>query len=125
MTAASGGSVTALSVSHGHDRGHHRPVPHHGHRPRPCSPGTSLGSLIRTMVSAVLVVAVALGLGFRPTASAADWLAAAALFALLALAATWLSVAFGLVAKTGEAASNLPMPLFLLPFIGSAFVPTA
>ena len=42
----------------------------------------------------------------------------------LAFALTWLSVALGLVAKTVESASNLPMFLMLLPFLGSGFVPT-
>jgi ABC-2 type transport system permease protein len=51
-------------------------------------------------------------------------LAAASDLALITFAITWLSVAFGLVAKTVEAASNLPMPLWLLPFLGSGFVPT-
>jgi ABC-2 type transport system permease protein len=44
--------------------------------------------------------------------------------AMITLATTWLSVACGLVSKTVEAASNLPMPLMLLPFLGSGFVPT-
>ena len=43
---------------------------------------------------------------------------------MITLAITWLSVACGLVSKTVEAASNLPMPLMLLPFLGSGFVPT-
>lgn len=45
--------------------------------------------------------------------------------ALVTLALTWLSVALGLVSKTVESASNLPMPLVFLPFLGSGFVPTA
>jgi ABC-2 type transport system permease protein len=44
--------------------------------------------------------------------------------ALITLALTWLSVALGLVSKNVEVASNLPMPLLLLPFLGSGFVPT-
>ena len=39
-------------------------------------------------------------------------------------ALTWLAVALGLATKSVEAASNLPMPLILLPFLGSGFVPT-
>jgi len=52
-------------------------------------------------------------------------LAAAGLLALTALALTWIAVALGMVTKSVEAASNLPMPLLLLPFFGSGFVPTA
>jgi ABC-2 type transport system permease protein len=44
--------------------------------------------------------------------------------ALVGFALTWLSVAFGLVAKTVESASNFPQPLVFLPFLGSGFVPT-
>lgn len=85
--------------------------------------GHVAGSVIQTVLSAVLVTGVALAVGFRPAASPADWAAAFALIVLLALATTWLSVALGLVAKSPATASNLPMPLFLLPFLGSAFVP--
>ena len=42
----------------------------------------------------------------------------------MSVAVIWLSVALGLVTKSVEAASNLPMPLLLLPFLGSGFVPT-
>jgi ABC-2 type transport system permease protein len=50
--------------------------------------------------------------------------AAAGVLALIAFALTWLCVAFGLVSKNAEAASNLPQPLVFLPFLGSGFVPT-
>ena len=53
-----------------------------------------------------------------------DWLARFGLLTLVTLAVIWLSVALGLVAKSVETASNLPMPLILLPFLGSGFVPT-
>ena len=76
------------------------------------------------MVAIVVVIGVALLLGFDPNASALDWLLAAGLLTLVSVAITWLSVALGLVSKSVEAASNLPMPLILLPFLGSGFVPT-
>lgn len=87
--------------------------------------GQVLGSLIRTMISGVLVVAVAIGLGFRPTATPLEWLGAAALFALLVLALTWLAIAIGLQAKTPAGANSLSLIPQFLPFISSAFVPTA
>jgi ABC-2 type transport system permease protein len=77
------------------------------------------------MLGMVLLIGVALLIGFRSAASPLEWLAAAGLLTLVALAVTWLSVALGLVAKTAESASNAPMPLMLLPFLGSGFVPTA
>ena len=86
--------------------------------------GHVVASIIQSLLSVVAVLAVALLVGFRPVATPAGWLAALGLITLLALALTWLSVALGLVTKSVETASNLPMPLLLLPFLSSAFVPT-
>ncbi len=85
--------------------------------------GQVVGSLIRTLLSAAMVVAVALALGFRPTATPVEWIAATGVFAMLTLALTWLSVAFGLVAKTPAGANSLSLLPEFLPFISSAFVP--
>ncbi len=86
--------------------------------------GHVLGSLSQAMVSLAVVVAVAIGVGFRPSAGVGGWLGAAGVLALAALALSWLSVALGLVSRSVETASNLPMVLTLLPFLGSGFVPT-
>jgi ABC-2 type transport system permease protein len=87
--------------------------------------GQVLGSLIRTLISGALVVAVAFGLGFRPTATPAEWAAAIGVFALLTLALTWLTIAFGLLAKTPAGANSLALIVVVLPFVSSAFVPAA
>jgi ABC-2 type transport system permease protein len=86
--------------------------------------GHVIGSVVQTLLSLVVVTGVALLVGFRPTAGPVEWLAAGGLLVAVSVAITWLSVAFGLVSKTVEGASNLPMPLILLPFLGSGFVPT-
>ncbi len=86
--------------------------------------GHVLGSMIQTMLGMAIVIAVALLIGFRPTASPAEWLATGGFLALITLSLTWLTVALGMVTKSVETASNLPMPLILLPFLGSGFVPT-
>jgi ABC-2 type transport system permease protein len=86
--------------------------------------GHVLGSVIQTVLSLAVVIGVALLVGFRPDANPLEWLAAALVLVAISFAITWLSVAFGLAAKTVEGASNLPMPLILLPFLGSGFVPT-
>lgn len=86
--------------------------------------GHVVGSLIQAMLAVAVITAVAVLIGFRPSAGPADWLAALGLLAVVSFALTWLSVALGLVAKTVESASNLPMPLIFLPFLGSGFVPT-
>jgi ABC-2 type transport system permease protein len=87
--------------------------------------GQVLGAVIRTTISGVLVVAVAFALGFKPTASAVEWIAATAMFILLAFTVTWVTIAFGLLAKTPAGANSLSLLIVVLPFISSAFVPTA
>jgi ABC-2 type transport system permease protein len=86
--------------------------------------GHVLASMIQTMLSIAVVIAVALLIGFRPTAGPLAWVAALGVLAMIAFALIWLSVALGLVAKSVETASNTPMFLMLLPFFGSGFVPT-
>lgn len=88
-------------------------------------PGHVLANVAQTMLGVAIVVAVAVAIGFRATTGPVEWILAGGLLGLAALALTWVSVALGLVSKSVETASNLPMPLFLLPFFGSGFVPTA
>ncbi|MFI0712858.1 ABC transporter permease [Streptomyces inhibens] len=85
--------------------------------------GHVVGSVLQTLASIALVLGVALLMGFRPSATPVEWLATAGLLVLLTLALTWLAAAMGLVAKNVETASNMPMPLTFLPFLGSAIVP--
>jgi len=86
--------------------------------------GHVTGSLLQTLAVLVLVAGVSLAIGFRPHASALEWLAAVGVLALFAFALIWLSAALGLAAKSVETASNTPMFLTLLPFLSSGFVPT-
>ncbi len=86
--------------------------------------GHVLGSLLQAVIGLVVVTGVALLVGFRPEASLPDWLAAAGFLVVVTFALVWLSVALGQVSKSVETASNLPMPMILLPFLGSGFVPT-
>ena len=86
--------------------------------------GHVIGSVVQTSVGVVIVIAVALLIGFRPNAGLVDWLGVIGILALFTLALIWLSVALGLVSKSVETASNLPMFLTLLPFLSSGFVPT-
>jgi ABC-2 type transport system permease protein len=87
--------------------------------------GHVLASLIQAMAGIAIVLAVAIALGFRPSADPLAWLATIGVLALFTLALVWLSTALGLAAKSVETASNTPMVLTLLPFLGSGFVPTA
>ena len=87
--------------------------------------GHVIGSVIQAAMALVIVVVVALLVGFRPTTDPVSWLGALGLLALVAFAVSWLSVALGMVTGSVETASNLPMILTLLVFLSSAFVPTA
>jgi ABC-2 type transport system permease protein len=84
-----------------------------------------LTSLVASLVSVVVVVGVALLMGFRSGAGPLAWLAIAAILILFTLALTWLAVIAGLSAKTVDGASAFSYPLIFLPFISSAFVATA
>ncbi|MFE0591021.1 ABC transporter permease [Micromonospora echinospora] len=86
--------------------------------------GHVVGSLVQTMLSIAVVVGVALLVGFRPSAGPGEWLALTGVLVMMAFAFIWLSVAFGLASKTVESSSNVGLPLVLLPFLGSGFVPT-
>jgi ABC-2 type transport system permease protein len=82
---------------------------------------TSLGA---NVISLVVVVGVALLMGFRSGAGVLAWLAVAGLLILFTLALTWIAVIPGLTAKSVDGASAFSYPLIFLPFVSSAFVPT-
>ena len=84
-----------------------------------------LTSLVANLMSVVVVVLAALVMGFRSGAGVWAWLAVAGILSLFTLALTWLAVIPGLSAKTADGASAFSYPLIFLPFISSAFVPTA
>jgi ABC-2 type transport system permease protein len=85
--------------------------------------GHVLGNVMQTLLAMGVLLGVAVAIGFRPHAGALGWLGAIGIAALTAWAMTWVAMAMGLSAKTPETASNLPMPIILLPFLSSAFVP--
>jgi ABC-2 type transport system permease protein len=86
--------------------------------------GHVVGSVIQTLLAIVIVMFVAVLIGFRSTTGPIEWLAATGLLALTAVAISWLSVALGMSASSVETASNTPMFLVILPFLSSGFVPT-
>jgi ABC-2 type transport system permease protein len=83
-----------------------------------------LSSLVANLVSLVVVVGVALLMGFRSGAGVPAWLAVAGILVLFTLALTWIAVIPGLSAKSADGAGAFSYPLIFLPFISSAFVPT-
>ena len=84
-----------------------------------------LTSLAANLISLVVVVLIAVAMGFRSGAGALAWLAVAGILVLFTLALTWLAVVPGLSAKSVDGAGAFSYPLIFLPFISSAFVPTA
>lgn len=86
--------------------------------------GHVVGALIRTLLSCVLLVGVALAMGYRSHAGAVQWLATAGLVALLAFGLSWIAVAIGVAAPTAEGTTGFTLVVQLLPFVSSAFVPT-
>jgi ABC-2 type transport system permease protein len=87
--------------------------------------GHVLTSLVSNAISVVVIILVALIMGFRSPAGVLSWLAVAGILALFTLALTWIAAIAGLSAKSVDGAGAFSYPLILLPFISSAFVPTA
>jgi len=84
-----------------------------------------LTSLVANLMSLLIVVGVGLLMGFRSGAGVLAWLAVCGLLFLFTLALTWIAVIAGLSATTVEGAGAFAYPLIFLPFVSSAFVPTA
>ncbi|MCH3963581.1 MAG: ABC transporter permease [Clostridium sp.] len=124
MAIASGISYTAFRLfmdmqSGIFERFHSMPV-----APSAALWGHVLTSLVSNAISVVVIILVALIMGFRSSAGVLSWLAVAGILALVTLALTWIAVIPGLTAKSVDGASAFSYPLIFLPFISSAFVPT-
>ncbi len=87
--------------------------------------GHVLTSLVSNAISVVVIVLVALVMGFRSSAGVPAWLAVAGILVLFTLALTWIAVIAGLSAKSTDGAGAFSYPIIFLPFVSSAFVPTA
>lgn len=124
MAIASGIAYTAyrlfLDVQRGiFERFHSMPIAHSA-----VLWGHVLTSLVSNAISLIVIVLVALLMGFRSPAGILSWLAVIGILALFTLALTWIAAIAGLSAKTIDGASAFAYPLMFLPFISSAFVPT-
>src|SRR5690348_6231511 len=87
--------------------------------------GHVLTSLVSNGISVVIIVLFGLLIGFRSGAGVLSWLAVAGILALFTLALTWVAVIAGLSASSTDGATAFSYPIIFLPFISSAFVPTA
>jgi ABC-2 type transport system permease protein len=125
MTVISGIAYAAFRLSNDIQRGIINRF-----RTMPVAPSSILGgqaasSTLSNMFSSLLVLAVALLIGFRSGAGVLEWLMLTGLVALFTLATTWMAIFFGLLAKTAEGAGSFSYILMLLIFISPSFVPTA
>jgi ABC-2 type transport system permease protein len=84
-----------------------------------------LTSVVSNLISIVIVVLVALLMGFRSPAGVLAWVAVAGILVLFTMALTWIAVIAGLTAKTADGAGAFSYPIVFLPFISSAFVLTS
>ena len=82
-------------------------------------------SLARNLLATALVIAVGLGVGWRPTAGPAQWAGAIAMIVVFILAMSWLAACFGLVVGSPEAATGATFALMFIPYLSSAFVPAS
>lgn len=86
--------------------------------------GHVLTSLVSNTISVIVIILVAVVMGFRSPAGLLSWLAVAGILLLFTLALTWIAVIAGLTAKSADGATAFSYPIIFLPFISSAFVPT-
>jgi ABC-2 type transport system permease protein len=123
LCAGYGASVTAVSVSHDMTGGivdRFRSLDVGG---AAVLSGHVAASVVRNAASTVLVLGVGVLVGFRPHASALDWLGAAAMLLAFVVALSWFAAVIGLVAKTPEGANGFTFFVMFLPYPSSAFVP--
>lgn len=124
LCAGYGASQTALSVTNDMVRGiidRFRSLPISSSS---VLTGHVAASVVRNLVSTTIVVGVAYLAGFRPQAGPVEWAAMLGLLVLFIVAMAWLSVVFGLIAKTVEGAGGFGFFVLFLPYVSSAFVPT-
>jgi ABC-2 type transport system permease protein len=85
--------------------------------------GHVAASVLRNLVSTVLVLAIALLIGFDPSAGVLDWLGVLGMLLAFMVAISWLGAAFGLLARSAESAGAFSFFVLFLPYVSSAFVP--
>ena len=87
--------------------------------------GHVISDLFRNTISTTVMLLAGLVIGFRSSASLAEWLMIAGILLLFTFAFSWLAAIVGILAKSVEAVQWLTFVLiFPLTFASSAFVPT-
>ena len=125
LCAGFGSSTTAVSVAYDMQNGivdRFRSLPILGSA---VLTGHVVASVARNLVAMVLVIGVGLLLGWRPTATPVEWVAAVGVLALFMIAFSYLAAALGLLARSVDAANGVTFTVTFLPYVSSAFVPVA
>lgn len=87
--------------------------------------GHVTADLVRNVIQALIMIGVGLLVGFRPQASATDWLVITGIILLFTFALSWVSAIMGLLAKTVETVQWMGFfVIFPLTFASAAFAPT-
>lgn len=124
MTVASGIAYAAVRLSMDLQKGiisRFRTMPL---APSSVLSGQALSSTLSNLFSVLLVMVVAIIVGFRSPAGATAWLGLVGMLVLFTLATTWMAMFFGLLASSVEGAGAFSYILLLLIFISPSFVPT-
>ena len=88
--------------------------------------GRTLADLLRSILIILVVCLVGLLIGFRPTATVPEWIAALGLLLLASLLFSWFAALLGSVLKSAEAVQSASLTaIFLLMFLSNAYVPTS
>jgi ABC-2 type transport system permease protein len=87
--------------------------------------GHVIAAILQNMLTVIITIFTAFLLGFRPQADLKNWLLASLIIFLYISMMMWLATLSGLYAKSPEGASELMTLISVLPFLSSAFVPTA
>ena len=86
--------------------------------------GHIVEAIVRCLITSVIVILVAILVGFRPSADLID---GGIIFILLIgtiLAMSWLSIIVGIMVNSAEGASALSSVAIVFPYLSSGFVPT-
>lgn len=87
--------------------------------------GHVVADLVRNTLSAIIMLAFSLLVGFRPTADLMEWIYIFGLLLLFTFSFSWLSAILGLLVRNLEAAQWVSFIIIMpLTFASSAFAPT-
>nr|WP_040510665.1 ABC transporter permease [Gordonia soli] len=85
--------------------------------------GHVIASVLKNLITSAIVLAVAVAIGFRPTAGVLGWLGAIGMITAYVVAITCVAAFIGVSVRSVAAASGFGFFMLFLPYVSSAFVP--